>query len=174
MKKYFIKICAILLVFSCIFGMCSCGDKEDGNKEYKVAGLHFTLPANLPELKVNYADFCYGNSDVQFFANIFSRQELSEELEISEDITVDDYTYKFIYLWNGYSCPYDYDEQTNVATFGLFYPEDENTDEEREYYYHYITRTEEALYVVIMCCDENVYDTYAPMFLEWVKNMYVE
>ena len=174
MKKYLIKFCAVILCLCCIFGMTSCNDEQGDEKSYEVAGLHFTLPSNLPELKVSYADVCYGNSDVQFFANIFAREELSEELEISEDITVEDYTYKFIYVWNGYSCTYDYDEETNVATFSLFYPEEEGTDEEREYYYHYITRTEGALFVVIMCCEERVYDTYAPLFEEWAKTIYVE
>ena len=171
MKKIFNSMIALVALLAMLLTSCSDGGQvdADGMKNYSRGGMSFKLPAEYKELSVNYATFSYYLDGVEFFVNIFDKQQMEEELEIDPDISVYNYAYKFIYVWNGCNCDFDYDEENDVVTFGVFYPEEVSDESEtREYYQYYITRTDELLYIVTMCCDAELYDTYKPVFDEWV------
>lgn len=175
MKKIMKSLIALILVLaSLVLTACSDGEvvEENGMKSYSIGGMSFKLPKEFKELSVNYASFSYHIDGVEFFANIFDEQQMEEDLGIDPDISVYNYVYRFIYEWNDYNCDFDYDEKNDVATFGVFYPEDEtDTSDDREFYYYYITRNDDLLYIVTMCCRDDLYDTYYPIFKEWESNI---
>ncbi len=165
MKRKFVVFTVILLILS---NLVSC--KREGGMKNEL-GIHFNVLDDMTEKSVPYADIFYSNAEVEIFINVFSREELDdpEGLDLSENITVEDYTKIFISN-NGYKTEYYYDTSKNKALFDIEVKQEDYS----AYCMFLITRSEAYLYVVGMECPLELYETYAPTFSKWAEEIYVD
>ena len=172
MKNVFKLVLTAVLVCSLMFSYVSCTEESgpkvdaDGFISYTDLGLNFRLPENMKQKNVQYAAIFFTDGKADFFVNVFENEVIRDNWYLREGFTVSEYTDRFI-VENNYKCDFEYDEEKNVATFGVHYPIYESSDEPPEYYYHYITQEGSAVYIVIMSCPEEDFETYSPEFIKW-------
>ncbi len=170
MKRLFKTTLLLLLVLATLTAVAAC-KKDDGMRTYDSAGLKFTLPKDMKEANVTYADLCYANGECEFFIYFYTNTELLTVLYIDKNSTVLEYADWFVNVANKDRYPHiesEYDEERGVLRQWYVYePDGENT-----FYYDYIVRTDTNLYHVTMSCDGEDKEKYKPIFDEWAT--YIE
>ena len=178
------KLTAIILFLTLLLSVVSCGGEdfgfsidEDTENGYHELGLYFKLPKEFTKKNVPYAEVYYSNSDgASFMFNVYNGAAI-EELGYDGDISVEDYTKKFIIL-NGLDMIYDYSEETgkSVIEYNYSYPDyGDGTALPDEYTVHLIMRGTSHLYVITMVSETAKYESdYKAIFEELVSIIYAE
>ncbi len=180
MKKRILKtIIAILLLLSLIGSVCACGDDvEEFTGEYYNYGLHYKLPEEYRQLTVPYSEFCYYDGHAYFYFQVYSPEQLVEDLKYDADISVKSFSTKFMvqYDINLASDTYYEDIDRSVIIYDWEYDDtdDEEAELEDECFYHVIFRGSQLLYVVTMSCPVSMKDTYTPVFDEWSFSLHAD
>ena len=176
MKKAITLILLAVILISAV--SCKSNDSfnfevKDGEVGYHELGLYFKLPENFKKKNAySEIEMFYTDGDASFFYNVYSGEAIKEKLGLDPDITVEDYTKKFI-IFNALEMDYEYDEERDRTTFGYVYTyPDGETDPER--YIYIVMRGSAHLYVITMGCDEESYPKYKDMFDELIEIIYAE
>lgn len=141
--------------------LSSCGNM----KEYSSAGLNFSLPKDMEQMAVTYADLCYSNRECEFMVYYYSRTELLTKCFLDKDATCAEYL-KDVIDYNEYAdVDFTEDTENNTATAKYFY----ESDIEYIFFYDYVIRNYDVLAHVTMCCDGELRDKYEPIFDSWIK-----
>lgn len=165
MKKI---ITAILFLAIALASLASC------SSEYNVYGLHYTLSDEYEKITVPYSQNCYTDGDAYFFFVQFAPQQIEEELGYDSDITVKEYTIKFL-LENDLDLNiYEYDESRDVSVIKYDYPATEDYEIDETFYHIIMKGSTGYLYVITMTCPTEMCDVYEPEFELQIAEMYVD
>ncbi|MBO5879648.1 MAG: hypothetical protein J6Q68_03770 [Clostridia bacterium] len=173
------KTLTVLLIIVTLLSLFSCGNDEynfsvkSGEKAYHELGLYYKLPKDFEQRNAyQEIEMYYSNGEACFFFNAFSATGIEETLGLDPDISVEDYTKKFI-IFNGLDMDYDYDPETDRARFEYDY-EYSNEDIEAEKYMYLIMRGTAHLYIITASCKLEYYSEYAEMFDELLTIVYAD
>ena len=165
MKKIIKSFLLILTVISSLISTVSCSDEV----KYSKGGLTFTLPKDMKEMNVNYADVCFGNDDgAEFFIYYYSRDALLTELYLDKDVSVSEYADWFVDRNEYENVDKKLNSAGNIIVMSYIY------EPEEDYYVDYITRNKEALFHVTMSCAASQIEKYQPIFEEWMADIYID
>ena len=165
MKKI---ITAVLLVVMLVFALASC------SSDYDVYGLHYTLSSDYEKITVPYSQNCYTDGDAYFFFVQFAPQQIEEELGYESDITVKEYTIKFLLENNLDLNIYEYDEARDVSVIKYDYEATEEYEIDETFYHVIMKGSTGYLYVITMTYPISMKEIYEPEFERQIAEMYVE
>ena len=176
MKKIIGALLLISILLCSVLALSACGEEyddngkknKDGTVSYEAFGLKFRLPDYFRKTKIYGYSISYYTPDATFDVHIITKEEVEDvenEYEFTFDITVEEYV-QFLIDINDYECSYSYDEKYDTASFYLFYSQDNIT-----YYYEYYTilKNESSIYIILMMCEEELYENYEPLFRLWAS-----
>lgn len=175
--KRIITLFTLISVLLCLFS-CGCSNEfdfeiHDGEVGYHHTGLYFKLPESFVKKQVTYSENCYSDTNgAAFFFDCYSSTGIEETLGYDGDITVEDYTKKFVIL-NGLEVKDYYIPERNISVIDYEYSYPTGVLED-EYYLHMIMRGTSHLYIINMSCPLAMLDTYKPLFDELVEIIYAE
>lgn len=160
------KIIAVFLLLTLSFSLFSCGKDKKGDEveftDYYEYGLFYSIPSDLEVRNLSYGDITYVKDDIYFFFNTFDEVDLTEDMLISPDTTVIEYTEMYI-LFLLMDIDYEYDQATDSTEFEYVYSYDDGVTPD-EYYRHMILRNETYIYQVTISCDAVNKDAYKDTF----------
>ena len=157
------KVLIITVVVASLL-LNSCGNLE----KHSSAGLTFYLPKDMEEMKVTYADLCYGNMECEFFVYYYSRDELLTKNYMDKDSTSAQYLEDFIAFNDYEDVEFSSDAEKNTATAKYVY------EPESTFYCDYVIRNYNVLAHVTMNCGSELRDKYEPIFDEWIEMIVLE
>ena len=159
------KLIAFLMLLTFSVSLVSCKKneaKEENFTDYYELGLFYSIPSDLELRNLPYGDYTYVKDDIYFFFNTFDEVDLTEDMLISPDTTVIEYTEMYI-LFLLMDVDYDYDKDTDSTEFDYVYSYDDGVTPD-EYYRHMILRNETYIYQVTISCDAVNKDAYKDVF----------
>ena len=158
------KILSIIIAFTLIFALFSCGCQEDSERfeDYYQMGLFYSIPRSFEQRNLSYGDCVYTDGEAYFFFNAFDEQNLVEDMHLSPEIPAKEYTELYILFLN-MDVEYEYDEETMSTYFEYVYEYDDGVTP-NEYYRHMISRNDTYVYQATVTCNEEDKDKYSDVF----------
>ncbi len=180
MKRILSLLLSVAILTLSLLGVVGCSDDNDEypkDGKYNLLGLNFYLPEEYKKITVPYSQNVFYDGKAYFYFNVYSEEQMesTEEggLGISKDISIKNYTIKFL-GWNGLSYDkYTYDEQTDRSFVKYVYEYEAEDGMEDELYIHVFFRgSQRHLYCVTMSCPVSLREQYESTFDSWSKSIY--
>ena len=165
MKK---NITALLLTVMLLLAFTAC------SSEYSEFGLHYTLSSDYEQITVPYSQHCYTDGNAYFFFVQFAPAQIEEELGYDPDISVRDYTIKFLNENDLALNIYEYDEERDISVIKYESLADEQFPDDELYYHVVLKGSTGYLYIVTMSCELDMREIYEPEFERQIQEMYVD
>ena len=163
------KLLALLILLALSFSLASCGEDEYGHDahlhpHYEL-GLYYSLPDDFEQRNLSYGDLVYTNGDAYFIINYYDETTLTEDMLLHPDITPKEFaeTFTLFYSTNfDKEIPYNYDPETDTATYSYVHEYDDGT--ESEYYTYMVFRNPQLVYQITLSCYEKDIEKYETLF----------